>query len=76
MFGELLSVRIEDKICIVDFKDGFSELNTEKAEVAVSSIVKSLTELDTVDGVILLEDGKKIENIGNVNVSGILKRKE
>lgn len=76
VFGELLSVRIEDKICIVDFKDGFSELNTEKAEVAVSSIVKSLTELDTVDGVILLEDGKKIENIGNVNVSGILKRKE
>lgn len=76
VFGELLSVTMKDKICILDFKGGFSELNAEKAEDAVSSVVKSLTELETVDGVILLEDGKKIQNIGDVNVSGVLKRKE
>lgn len=76
IFGELLSVIMRDKICVADFGAGFSDLNSDNAEDAVASIVKSLTELDTVLGVILLEDGQRLEKIGNVDVSGVLKIKE
>lgn len=72
---KVLSVETTDRICYVNFKEGFLEKNASSSEISklvVDSVVKSLTELNNVDSVQFLIDGKKAEKIGNTDISGIL----
>ena len=44
--------------------------------MTVFSIVDSLTELDTIDRVQFLMDGKKVDMFGNVNIGSMFGRDE
>lgn len=70
----VLSVETTDRICYVNFKEGFLEKNaasSERSKLVVDSIVKSLTGLNSVDSVQFLIDGKKTEKFGNTDISGL-----
>lgn len=72
---KVLSVETTDRICYVNFKEGFLEKNaasSEKSKLVVDSIVKSLTGLNNVDSVQFLIDGKKAEKLGDTDISGVL----
>ncbi len=70
---KVLSVETTDRICYVNFKEGFLEKNTtsDGSKLVVDSIVKSLTGLNNVDSVQFLIDGKKTEKIGDTDISGL-----
>ena len=70
---KVLSVEITDRICYVNFKEGFLEKNASSggSKLVVDSIVKSLTGLNNVDSVQFLIDGKKAEKIGDTDISGL-----
>lgn len=71
---KVLSVETTDRVCYVNFKEGFLEKNSasaEKSKLVVDSIVKSLTGLNNVDSVQFLIDGKKTEKFGDTDISGL-----
>ncbi len=73
----LLSVNITDNICFVNMQSNFISRNTGSAdeeELAVYSIVNSLTELDNIGRVQFLIDGKKIESFGEIPMDGLFER--
>ena len=75
----LLSVETSDSKCFVNFKANFLDKNSGSAEqekMTVFSIVDSLTELDTIDRVQFLMDGKKVDMFGNVNIGSMFGRDE
>lgn len=72
---ELISAQTTDNVCFVNFKSGFVEKNSgnEKTEkLIIYSIVNSLCELEGVNSVQFLIDGKKIEAFGNLNISNAI----
>ena len=75
---KVLSVEITDRICYVNFKEGFLEKNASSggSKLVVESIVKSLTGLNNVDSVQFLIDGKKAEKIGDTDISGVFVKEE
>ena len=75
----LLSVETSDNICFVNFKSSFLDKNSgsaEKEKLAIYAIVDSLTELDTIDRVQFLMDGKKVDAFGNINIGSMFGRDE
>ena len=61
----------------MNFAFSFVEKNSgEGAEAAVYSIVNSLTELPGIKGVQILIDGKKLDRIGDVDISTVLGGRE
>lgn len=75
----LISVETSDNICFVNFKSSFLDKNTGTAEqekMAVYSIVDSLTELESIDRVQFLIDGKRVDNFGNINIRNMFFRDE
>lgn len=75
----LLSVETSDNICFVNFKSSFLDKNSgsaEKEKMVIYSIVDSLTELDSINRVQFLMDGKKIDNFGNINIGSMFGRDE
>lgn len=76
---KILSVETTDGICYVNFKKGFIEKNTTPpggTKLLVDSLVKSLTSLKNVNGVQLLVEGKKVEKLGDTNISGIFEKEK
>jgi germination protein M len=76
---KVLSVEITDRICYVNFKEGFLEKNAAASggsKLVVDSIVKSLTGLNNVDSVQFLIDGKKADKIGDTDISGLFVKEE
>jgi germination protein M len=68
----LISAETRDGVCYVNFKQGFVDRNTgsaQKERIAIYSIVNSLTELDNVQQVQFLIDGKKVDKFGNMSIS-------
>lgn len=68
----LISVTIADNIGFVNFGKNFIEKNSaspQKTEYAIFSIVNSMTELETVNRVQFLVEGKKTEKIGDIDIS-------
>ena len=73
----LLSVETSDNICFVNFKANFTDKNSgtaEKEKMTIYSIVDSLTELDSIQRVQFLMDGKKVDNFGNINIGSMFGR--
>ena len=73
----LLSVETSDNICFVNFKANFTDKNSgtaEKEKMTIYSIVDSLTELDNIQRVQFLMDGKKVDNFGNINIGSMFGR--
>ena len=76
---KVLSVETIDKICYVNFKDGFLEKNRATpggGRLLVESVVESLTGLNNVNGVQFLIEGKKTEKLGDTDISGLFLEKE
>lgn len=75
----LLSVETVNNICFVNFRASFLDKNTGTAEAektVIFSIVDSLTELEVIDRVQFLMDGKRVDSFGNINISGMFGRDE
>lgn len=75
----LLSVETSNNICFVNFKSNFLDKNTgsaEKEKMTIFAIVDSLTELDTIERVQFLMDGKKVDAFGNINIGSMFGRDE
>ena len=73
----LIGVNISDNICFVNFESSFLNKNSgskEKEELAVYSIVDSLTELNNIARVQFLVDGKKEEKFGSIDFNGLFER--
>ena len=69
---QLINVYIMNNICYVNLDMGFVTKNSasqKKQELAVYSIVDSLTELDNIARVQFLLDGKKVERFGELDFS-------
>jgi len=71
---DITSVQTKDGICFVNLKKSFVSANTgkNKERAVIYSMVNSLTELDDVDSVIFLIDGKREDMFGNVDISKAL----
>lgn len=68
---ELISAQTTDSVCFVNFKSGFVEKNTgngKNEELILYSIINSLCEIDSINSVQFLVDGKKVESFGNINI--------
>ncbi len=75
----LISVETSNNICFVNFKSSFLDKNTGSAEqekMTIYSIVDSLTELDAIDRVQFLIDGKRVDSFGNINIRSVFGRDE
>lgn len=75
----LLSVETSNNICFVNFKANFVDKNSgpaEKEKMTLYSIVDSLTELETIERVQFLMDGKKVSDFGNMNIGSMFGRDE
>lgn len=73
------SVETSNGICFVNFEANFLEKNTGSAEqekLTIFSIVDSLTELENIDRVQFLIDGKRVDDFDNINISGPFGRNE
>ncbi len=74
---ELLSVDTEEDICFVNMSESFVEKNAGvKGEFAIYSIVNSLTELEHINRVQFLVEGKKVNKFGDIDIFGIYERNE
>lgn len=65
---ELLDIRIANKICTVDFSNEFITNHSGGSAgelMTLSSIVKTLTQFDTIDKVQILVEGKAGATLGN-----------
>jgi germination protein M len=75
----LISVDTEDNICFVNFSYDFIKKNSggeQKEELAVYSIVNSLTEISGIGSVQFLIDGKKLTDFGNTDIYNVFERNE
>lgn len=75
----LLSVETSNNICFVNFKANFIDKNSgsaDKEKMTIYSIVDSLTELETIERVQFLMDGKKVNDFGNINIGSMFGRDE
>ncbi len=75
----LISVETSNNICFVNFKSNFLDKNSgsaEKEKMVIFSIVDSLTEIDTINRVQFLMDGKKVDLFGNINIGSMFGRDE
>ncbi len=63
----LLDVNIKDETAIVDLSQEF--LKTTKPELAVYSIVNTLTQFSTVKSVKIRVEGKTVNKLGNFNLA-------
>ena len=74
---KLISVDTEGGICFVNFGEEFLKKNGRNgAEKTVYAIVNSLTELENVDRVQFLVEGRRVERLGEVDISGTIERNE
>jgi len=74
---ELLSVDTESDICFVNMSETFIEKNAgADNEYAIYSIVNSLTELEHINRVQFLVEGKKVHKFGDMDIFGIYERNE
>ena len=75
---ELISVEKANNVCHVTFKNfidaNLSEPDSDESELAVYSIVNSLTELEDVNSVHFLFEGKTEEVVGQFNFSENFKK--
>ncbi len=65
---EVLAVRVEDGVCILDLARGFYENRPQDLTgcyLAIYSLVNSLTALEGVEAVRFLEDGAAVERYGD-----------
>lgn len=70
----LISAQTTDNTCFVNFKSGFIEKNAGNSandKLIIYSIVNSLCELQNVNFVQFLVDGKKTESFGVIDLSGL-----
>lgn len=70
----LISAQTTDNTCFVNFKSGFIEKNSGNSaneKLIIYSIVNSLCELQNVNFVQFLVDGKKTESFGVIDLSGM-----
>lgn len=66
---EIISVKTSDRICYVSLSEEFMIENEEQFSLNVMSIVNTLTELDAVDYVQILIDGKRVDRDSEVKLS-------
>lgn len=69
---ELISAQTTDGTCFVNFKSGFLEKNLKNNpsdRLVIYSIVNSLCELKNVSFVQFLVDGKKLDKLGEIDLS-------
>lgn len=70
---ELISAQTTDGTCFVNFKSGFIEKNAGKNEkLVLYCIVNSLCEIEGVNSVQFLVDGKKVDKFGKCDISNVL----
>lgn len=75
----LVSAETTDGTCFVNFKSNFVDRNTggeDKELLAVYSIVNALTELENVQNVQFLIEGKKVEQFGFISIQNVLFRSD
>lgn len=75
----LLSVETSDNICFLNFRASFLDKNSgsaDKEKMTIFAIVDSLTELDSIDRVQFLMDGKRVDTFGNINIGSMFGRDE
>lgn len=65
---QILSVKTSDRICYVSLSDEFIIEDDEILNLNVMGIVNTLTELDAVDYVQILIDGKRVDRSSLVNL--------
>ena len=73
----LMSVDVEDNICYLNFKSNFLSKNSggeAHERLVIYSIVNSLTELNTINRVQFLMDGKRVDTFGSFNIHGYISR--
>ena len=73
----LISVDIYADTCFVNFNSNFIDKNSgteQKEKAAVYSIVTSLTDIERINRVQFLLDGKKEKGFNNMDISGIMMR--
>lgn len=74
---ELISVDTEDDICFVNLGSDFVEKNGKsKAQLAVYAIVNSLTELEHINRVQFLVEGKRVHKFGSMDIYDIFSRND
>lgn len=74
---ELISVDTEEDICFVNLRSSFVEKNSgNEAQLAVYAIVNSLTELNNINRIQFLIDGKKVHKFGDMDIFGIYQRND
>lgn len=71
---DILSVNTQDRICYVNLSKSFLDVPKTRLYLNVMSIVNTLTELDSVDSVQVLIDGKRMDNIEQAILSRPLAR--
>lgn len=72
---EIISVNTVSDICFVNMSKNFVEKNAgSNGELAIYSIVNSLTELENINRVQFLIEGKKVHEFGNMDIFGIYER--
>ncbi len=67
----LMSVDVEDNICYLNFKSNFLSKNSggeAHERLVIYSIVNSLTELNTINRVQFLMDGKRADSFGSFDI--------
>lgn len=75
----LISAETTDGTCFLNFKANFVDKNTgdkDKENLAIFSIVNSLTELEGVNNVQFLVDGKKTDSFGSISIRNFVSRNE
>ena len=73
----LISAETKDGICYLNFKSNFIDKNSgSKEKLAVYSIVNSLTELENVEQVQFLIDGKKVDTFGQTYIGDMFYRND
>lgn len=75
----LISVTVSDNIAFVNFAKNFLDKNDdspERGELAVFAIVNSLTELESINRVQFLIEGKKVEKFGELSIEHPIGRNE
>lgn len=73
----LISVNVSNNVGFVNFGKTFVDKNTsspEKDQLAIFAVVNSMTELDGVDRVQFLVDGKRVEKFGEIDISNPIGR--